>query len=76
MLTPTILTGEPVVIEPSELGFFLYTTNIENCELPRDYIYLPFGYFDWVGNASTGRIIDLFLMVLTVFIALLLTWIK
>lgn len=43
---------KPIVIEPSEVGFFIYTTSLESCEQPRDYIYMPFGYFDWVDNSS------------------------
>lgn len=40
--------GKPLVIEPSNEGFYIYTIKRETCELPKDYIYMPYGYNSWV----------------------------
>lgn len=36
------------MIEPSNEGFYIYTIKRETCELPKDYIYMPYGYNSWV----------------------------
>ena len=43
-----VYSGSHVEIDNAAEGFYIYTSTLEACEHPRDFIYMPWGYSPWV----------------------------
>ncbi|ESN97174.1 hypothetical protein HELRODRAFT_193290 [Helobdella robusta] len=52
---PLTANSKPIVIEQALDGFFIYSFQ-ETCELPRDYIYMPFGYIPWADEYNINGV--------------------
>lgn len=49
------ISGSYVEIDNAAGGFFIYTSILEACEHPRDFIYMPWGYSPFVDGAGQLR---------------------
>ena len=62
--------GTRIEISNPRNGFFIYSTRGTECEHPRDYIYMPWGYSPWINKATSVQLsfyTYLFLLSLCVF---------
>lgn len=71
----SINTGANIVINEASNGFFIYTSVLETCEHPRDYIYMPWGYSPWINAAVKTKSMNCvsFIVLYLLFLAFLRT---